>query len=218
MVADDRHSVAGEPEIISDPVERAHRETRNGLVQAEEVLQWVETFTAGDRPFRLRPSLILGLHRTAMDGVTPLAGTWRNGPITISGSAHAPPPAFLVPELVEDLCEWVNDHWASKTAVEISAYVMWRMNWIHPFVDGNGRTARAVSYLALCAHLGYRLPGTKTIPEHIAGNKEPYYAALEQADNTNLKPLIDYVTDLLARQLLDVFESATRAGAASVDG
>jgi Fic family protein len=215
MGTDDRHSVAGDPEITADPVERAHRETRNGLVQAEEVLKWVEMFTGGERPFRLRPSLILGLHRTAMEGVTPLAGTWRNGPIAISGSAHTPPPAFLVPELVEDLCEWVNGNWATQTAVGIAAYVLWRMNWIHPFVDGNGRTARAVSYLVLCAHLGYRLPGAKTIPEHIAANKKPYYSALEQADNTNLQPLIEYVTDLLARQLLDVFESATRSSASN---
>jgi Fic family protein len=56
------------------------------------------------------------------------------------------------------------------------------LNWIHPFVDGNGRTSRVASYLVLCARLGYRLPGTKTIPERIAENKKPYYAALEHAD------------------------------------
>lgn len=218
MVADDRHSIAGDPEIVDDPVERAHRETRNGLVQAEEVLEWVEAFTAGDRPFRLRPSLILGLHRTAMAGITHLSGTWRNGPITISGSSHVPPAAHLVPELVEDLCDRVNDEWQTKRAVELAAYVLWRMNWIHPFVDGNGRTARAVSYLVLCTHLGYRLPGGKTIPEHIAANKAPYYAALEQADNTNLQPLIDYVTDLLARQLVGVFEAATGGTAPPTEG
>jgi hypothetical protein len=40
---------------------------------------------------------------------------------------------------------------------------MWRTNWVHPFDDGNGRTARAASYLVLCVKLGYRLPGKKSL-------------------------------------------------------
>lgn len=205
----DRHSEASEPEIISDPVELVHRETRNGLLQAEEVLLWVEEFTASERPFKLRPSLILSLHRTAMEGIKPLAGTWRNGPVEIHGSKHVPPAAFRVPELAEEMCDYVNDHWLSATAVHLGAYAMWRMNWIHPFVDGNGRTARAVSYMVLCARLGYRLPGRKTIPEHIAANKKPYYKALEFADAGDLQPLEEYLTDLLAKQLHDVYVDAT---------
>jgi fido (protein-threonine AMPylation protein) len=52
----------------------------------------------------------------------------------------------------------------------------------HPFTDGNGRTARAASYIVLCAHLGLRLPGSNTIPDQIAADKTPYYLALEAAD------------------------------------
>lgn len=206
----DRHSEAVDPEIISDPVERTHRETRNGLLQAEEVLNWVETFADGQRPFRLRLSMILSLHRTAMDGVKGLAGTFRTTIVTIHGSKHQPPPPYLVPELVEDMCEEVNQKWLTDaSAIELGAYVLWRMNWIHPFVDGNGRTARAVSYLVLCVRLGYRLPGKRTIPEHIATNKKPYYAALESADGGDLAPLTNYLSELLAQQLLEVYDIAT---------
>ncbi|MEO8382102.1 MAG: Fic family protein [Acidobacteriota bacterium] len=168
---EERHSHSIDPEVIADPVERTHRETRNGLLQAEQVLEWVENFTADGRPFRLRPSMILSLHRTAMEGVKHLAGTWRTGAVEIVGSKHIPQAAYLVPGQVEEMCDWIEERWATATAVELAAYAMWRMNWIHPFVDGNGRTARAVSYLVLCAKLGYRLPGLKTIPEHIAANR-----------------------------------------------
>jgi Fic family protein len=206
----DRHSEALDPEIISDPIERTHRETRNGLLQAEEVLNWVETFADGQRPFRLRPSMILSLHRIAMEGVKALAGTFRTTPVTIHGSKHQPPLPHLVPELVEDMCEEINQKWLTDTsAIELGAYVLWRMNWIHPFVDGNGRTARAVSYLVLCVRLGYRLPGKKTIPEHIATDKKPYYSALESADAGDLVPLSNYLAELLAQQLLEVYDSAT---------
>jgi len=98
---DDRHSRALEPEIIADPVERTHRETRNGLLQAGEVLSWVEEFTTGGRAFRLRPSLILGLHRTAMDGVKALAGTFRTTAVTIGGSKHQPPAPYLAQNLLK---------------------------------------------------------------------------------------------------------------------
>jgi Fic family protein len=83
------------------------------------------------------------------------------------------------------------------------------MNWIHPFTDGNGRTARAVAYLVLCVRLGYRLPGTRTIPELIAADKDPYYSALEAADAGDLTVLEKLLASLLARQLYDVHRIAT---------
>jgi Fic family protein len=79
------------------------------------------------------------------------------------------------------MCEYVHENW-NKTPVHLASYLMWRMNWIHPFYGGNGRTARAVSYLILCARLGFVLPGTTTIPELIVNNRAPYYSALRKAD------------------------------------
>ena len=77
---------------------------------------------------------------------------------------------FFVSEEVETLCNYVNDHW-DKDAVHLAAYVLWRLKWIHPFADGNGRTARAVSYVVLCLKMDSILPGASTIPEQIAGDK-----------------------------------------------
>jgi Fic family protein len=90
------------------------------------------------------------------------------------------------------------------------------LNWIHPFVDGNGRTARAVSYLVLCVGLGYRLPGRKTIPEQISEEKKPYYRALEVADEgfaktkePDLSAMEQLIEGLLAKQLVEVLHKAT---------
>jgi Fic family protein len=95
---------------------------------------------------------------------------------------------------------------------------VWRLNWIHPFTDGNGRTSRAVSYLVLCVRLGYPLPGTNTIPEQIAADKRAYYDALEAADEvlkrdgrvdvTKLEKLLEAY---LSAQLIGVIEQATGA-------
>lgn len=107
------------------------------------------------------------------------------------------------------MCDYVNDNWAEKAPLHLSAYIMWRLNWIHPFDDGNGRTSRAVSYLLLCVRLGYRLPGVQTIPELIASAKVPYYDALEKADDGSLEPLEQLLSAHLATQLLAVVTSAT---------
>jgi len=59
---------------------------------------------------------------------------------------------------------------------------MWRLNWIHPFTERNGRTSRAASYLVLCAKEQLLLPGGYSIPEQIVENRTPYYEALEDGD------------------------------------
>ena len=115
--------------------------------------------------------------------------------------------------LIEEMCDYVNENW-SKSPVHLAAYVLWRMNWIHPFVDGNGRTARALSYLVLSVRLGYRLPGTNTIPDQIASDKNPYYRALEDADKAFSAGQVDVskaealVEVLLANQLASVLRAA----------
>jgi len=116
--------------------------------------------------------------------------------------------------MVEELCDYINESWDSHSAIHLSSYVMWRLNWIHPFTDGNGRTSRAASYLVLCLRLGYLLPGKKTIPDQIAENRSPYYKALEKADEyaregkVDLSEMEHLLEQLIAKQLLSVLEDA----------
>ena len=91
---------------------------------------------------------------------------------------------------------------------------MWRLNWIHPFADGNGRTSRAVSYLVLCVRLGERLPGANAIPDQIEKDRVPYFDALEAADNAERQGKVDVskmeqlIEAMLAKQLLAVIDRA----------
>lgn len=214
MPDEERHSKALEIELISDPEEKARQEAKNGLRQFDEVIEQINYWLQPERPFKLRISAILSLHRRALEGISSFAGVFRPGGIEIKGSKHHPPGAHLVPERLEELCDYVNENWAKSSALHLAAYVLWRMNWIHPFVDGNGRTSRVVSYLVLCVRLGYVLPGTKTIPEQISRNKDPYYKALEAADQANaggklnLTEMEKLMESLLAAQLLSVIDAA----------
>lgn len=214
MPPEDRHSQALEAELISDPDEKARQEAKNGLRQFDTAVEQIEYSLQPDRPFKLRPSAIMQLNRVALEGLTRYAGIYRPAGVAIGGSKHSPPGAHLVPELVEDLCEYVNANW-DRTPIHLASYVMWRLNWIHPFVDGNGRTTRTVSFVVLCIRLGYRIPGSPTIPEQIARDKKPYYSALEVADTVfkteakiDVSAMETLLEKLLANQLAAVLREA----------
>ncbi|HEX4321846.1 MAG TPA: Fic family protein [Acidobacteriaceae bacterium] len=211
MTDETRHSRALEATIISDPDLLARQEVLNGLKQFDAVLQMVESFLDPQRqPFKFRPSHLLHLHRIALLGISSYAGNWRPSDIEIGGSGHTPPGAFEVPERIEELCDYVNEKWHEKSALHLAAYVMWRLNWIHPFTDGNGRTSRAASYLILCVKMGYILPGKRTIPDQIAEDKTQYYKALEAADSAwqsgkiDLTAMKQLLSSMLAQQLVAV--------------
>jgi Fic family protein len=214
--ADDntRHSRALDAELISDPDKLAAREALNGLRQFDAVVEVVEHHLQPERPFRLRPSTILHLHRFALEGISAYAGVFRPAGIEIGGSKHQPVGAYIVPERIEELCDYVNENWQTKLPLHLAAYVLWRLNWIHPFTDGNGRTARATSYLVLCLRLGYLLPGSRTIPDQISDDKKPYYKALEHADQAwneghlDVSRVQELLKTMLARQLYDVYTEA----------
>jgi Fic family protein len=217
-VTADRHSIAQQQELITDPDERARREVENGFRQlslATDIIR--EHVQDADRPFRLAPRHLLQLNHAALDGIHMLAGTYRNGPVRIGGSRHEPPAAYIVPEEVAGLCDYVNSQWDRQEALHLCAYTLWRINWIHPFADGNGRTARAAAYVALSIRLNGLLPGSPTIPDQIASDKRPYYDALEAADaawlnsgQIELSVMEGMLQGMLAKQLLSVFPAGTQ--------
>jgi len=96
------------------------------------------------------------------------------------------------------------------------------LNWVHPFADGNGRTARAISYIVLSIKIDGLLPGTKTIPDQIAADKTPYYDALEKADaawkageRVDVSALETMLSGMLANQLLQAAKEAETVGPAA---
>lgn len=208
-----RHSKADEAVLIEDEQERAVAEARNGLRQYDYAVKVIhEAIERG--VFKLRPSLILALQREALAGISAYAGNYRPASVEIVGSKHEPVEAHRVPELVEELCDYVNDNWDEKSAIHLSAYVMWRLNWIHPFADGNGRTSRILSYVVLCVKTGSLLPGTPTIPEQIVENRDPYFDALDKADESwrneklDVSSMEDLLSGMLAKQLTSAYENA----------
>ncbi len=190
-------------------------EVANGLRQYDYGIDAIKFYLAPECPFQLRTSLILELQAIAVQGLVDEPGTWRKTSVTISKSEHAPPDAFQVPLLVQELCDYINDNWHERSGLHLAAYVMWRLNWIHPFSDGNGRTSRMLSYIVLSVKSGLVLPGVPTIPQQIQDDRTLYFRALEHADKVvketgklDLTDMECLLRDMLAKQLLSVIEQA----------
>ena len=147
------------------------------------------------------------LNHSAVAGISQFGGRFREEPIYVG--SHIPPNFKEVPELIDRFISTLHENWFSLTPTGLAAYGLWRLNWIHPFIEGNGRTARAVCYYLLCARAGGLLDGKKTVPERIRENRQPYYAALQAADraweqgNLDCSQLESYLNILVREQLTD---------------
>ena len=121
---------------------------------------------------RVTESETLALHAMVMARIADEeAGRYRRGFVRIAGARHVPPNAVKVPELMGELF----DRTTASHAVAEAARLHHGLASIHPFSDGNGRTARLVMNLTLL-RAGY--PPVSLSPDHRA----TYYSALEVAD------------------------------------
>jgi Fic family protein len=122
------------------------------------------------------------------------AGAWRTVGVRSTGSAHRPPDAFQVPLLMAAWVENANaafaDHPIARAATLHRQFVD-----IHPFLDGNGRTARLLTNLFLVRH-GY-IPAL-LVPE----DRLTYYQALEAARADDPDPLVRHLATAVHRSFV----------------
>jgi fido (protein-threonine AMPylation protein) len=180
----------------------------NGIVRQFELVQSLIVRNLDDGSVSITPELILKLHNEAGDGSHPAFGSYRQVDVKIGGSQHLPPDPSAIPRAIEEMCASIMERWDMDDAVALSSFALWKLLWIHPFVDGNGRTARALCYLIIGLKVKTLLPGTPTLPEQLSERREQYYDALYAADlafaevgQVNLNPLINLINELLVRQL-----------------
>jgi hypothetical protein len=194
--------------------ERAVIEAENGRAQARIVMVWIRATSRLRKKselvaaLRLTPAKVSLLNAVAVQGLVETAGLLRTRDLEISGSRHVVPPHEDVPRLLQEACDFVNRE-PFGDPLFLASYILWRICWIHPFDDGNGRTARAVSYLILSQQFGLELPGEHPIPERIKLAKIAYWHALEAADaawaagRLDVSELQRLLAHYLRAQLLD---------------
>ncbi len=135
---------------------------------------------------------LLDLHQIILTRVEDdFAGSYRRGAVRIAGSNHVPPNAIKVPDLMEDL---FKESQTITEPIERAAKLHHGIASIHPFTDGNGRTARlAMNFVLLAA--GYP---PISIPTEL---RKDYYTALEAADSGDFKTWQNFLTEQLDHEL-----------------
>lgn len=133
-------------------------------------------------------------------------GKIRQNPVFIENQAHqilytAIDPSRIEPAL-QDLIAWVKSSQFSIHPVIIAAIIHFRLAAIHPFADGNGRTARAATSLFLGLNR-YDCNGSLVLDSYYASDRRAYYAILESLNGktyatsakADLTPWLEYFTD-----------------------
>ncbi len=155
---------------------------------------------ADDSDFEWHSELILGIHYGVMGEDHALgAGRFRqtqNRLVDVSGHRQVflPPPPEEVPRLVAELATWAQEQ-EDASAPLVSAVIHCRFAGIHPFSDGNGRTARILASLAMYRG-GYRSPEFTSLEEWWGGHVGDYYRAFEcvgseWADTVDVTPFVE---------------------------
>lgn len=118
-------------------------------------------------------------------------GDYRNIGVIITGSDHRPPEPFEVPFKMLELFEWINEN-DKENPIVVSAIAHHEFVKIHPFKDGNGRTARILLNLILLKK-GFPIC-------NISREDRPnYYDALSLADEGQYEPIIEIVAESCSR-------------------
>lgn len=163
-----------------------------------EAIDYLEQLVAPNYKFKERD--ILDVHALVLDKIQKdLAGRLRTGAVRIVGANFVPPNYMKVPDLIDELVSYTNDNFLKLDTVLLSAIFHHRFVWIHPFADGNGRSARLLFNLLLMND-GYP-------PAIILKNdRKKYYSALNQANNGNYSKFILLVCQAVERSL-DIYLS-----------
>lgn len=159
--------------------------------------------------FRLDLQAISALHFTATMFLVERPGAYRRDRAYIT---YRPDLSFpeTEDEIRVDMVRFSHAllaSWDEKDAFELAAFALWTINRIHPFEDGNGRTARAAAQHILHVKHKRWLPGRVLVAKLIEEHPDEYRNALRHADETDeegavdLLPLSEFLAKMLELQL-----------------
>ncbi|NND31067.1 MAG: helix-turn-helix domain-containing protein [Saprospiraceae bacterium] len=169
------HLVIKEGLTISGKSMREHLEAINHA----HAIEWVQSLVSGKEDLNKRN--VLDLHRLILRSIDQdNAGKYRQVPVRISGSQHMPPEPYLIEKLMEDFFIHYQRQRLLLHPVLLAAEMHERLVSIHPFIDGNGRTARLIMNFILLRN-GYAMVILKGDEE----SRLEYYQALEKVQTEN---------------------------------
>lgn len=192
------------------------------VINYRKVIEYIEEARIQNAEFRISEEFIKKLHALTVTKILPeeTAGTYRKTQVVIKNSqtgdvVFRPPEAVAVGYQMADLLSFVNSP-ESKDIHPVlkSGIVHYEFVRIHPFVDGNGRVARALSTLILFLE-GYDIRKFFSLEEYFDSDAGRYYESLQSVEknNGNLTHWLEYFTEGLSIELAKVKERVENVSA-----
>lgn len=186
------------------------------VINYRNVLDWLEQEfekVKDEKDFYYSEGQIKHIHKLTLHRLVPeeRQGTYRTTQVVLRDSrtgevTFRPPPSVEVPYLMEDFIDWVNSERDAHPVIR-AGVAHYALASIHPFVDGNGRTARAFATLVLFVE-GYDIKKLFSLEEYFDRDIERYYRILIETSNQSrelsdrdLNGWIEYFTQGLAIEL-----------------
>ncbi|OGY17868.1 MAG: hypothetical protein A2900_00450 [Candidatus Chisholmbacteria bacterium RIFCSPLOWO2_01_FULL_50_28] len=145
--------------------------------------------------FRIDQLLIRQIHQLILKEIdNDHAGRYREVEVKITGSGFVPPSPARLPIAMRQLEKWLAKSENQQHLIDYSALAHFKLVDIHPFIDGNGRTARLLMNLILM-NRGY--PPTVILKT----DRQKYYRALDLAHRGELKLFVDFIGRSVERSL-----------------
>ena len=168
---------------------REHLEARNhpDAIDYVEKLARKKTVIGQDDVLRVHELLLRGIDDQN-------AGKYRSGQVRVAGATFMPPSAEKIPSMISELLQTLSENPDELRPIELAASFHHRFVYIHPFLDGNGRTARLLMNVVLL-RTGY--PFTVLLKV----DRPKYLRALGEADNGNPIPFANFVATCVERSL-----------------
>ncbi|MEO8134123.1 MAG: Fic family protein [Betaproteobacteria bacterium] len=179
--------IDGEPELSEDD------ENRAALIGFWNAMTYIVQLSK-DSTYTHNEGTIKSLHYMLMSyDLTKHPGRWRTSPIHVSNTAtnkvvYEGPDAQFVPTLMQELILFLNSE--CEEPLVKAAMTHLNLTMVHPFLDGNGRMARALQTMVLSRE-GILDPHFSSIEEYIGSHSADYYAVLTEVGQGSWNPQRD---------------------------
>src|SRR3989344_4402225 len=209
--------------IMGDDVVARPRDIQE-VINYRKVIQYIEDMEESERESKIDEDFIKKLHELTVRKILEeeKVGKYRKTQVVVKNSytgkvSFRPPLSVAVPIQINDLIAFINTPEEQDIhPVLKSGIVHYELVRIHPFIDGNGRVARALSTLILSLE-GYDIRKFFSLEEYFDKEAERYYEALQSVERHegDLTKWLEYFTEGLAIELSKIKDKVEKI---SIDG
>ncbi len=196
-------------ELLADPKAKFDRKEALEVLNTREALGFTDRI-ATDRRIKVDEPLVREIHRRVLHDIDPMLtpGRYRTGPNRVADAdgnlIFGTPASGDVPDLMRQFGLWLRGGFDARPALAAAALAHLELVAIHPFFDGNGRTARALARVFI-ARYGYSLGGLVSLDAYLDNNRGRYFDAIRQSLGRSYRhgydatPFVAYFIDSIWR-------------------